>query len=91
MPSVRSSEGVNHSLDIDAAQDLGGGDFLVSFDTTGSIGGLTFADEDVLRFDDASWSLEIDSSALNSAWAAADLNAIMVPDPGSASASSPGA
>ena len=79
-----SSEGVDSSLDIDAAQDLGAGQFLVSFDTTGSINGLVFADEDVLRFDGASWSLEIDSSALDSAWAAADLDAVTVPEPGMA-------
>jgi len=77
-----SSEGVDSSLDIDAAQDVGGGQLLVSFDTAGTIGGIAFADEDVLRFDGASWSLEVDSSALHSTWAAADLDAVMVPESG---------
>jgi hypothetical protein len=77
-----SSEGVASSLDVDAVQDLGGGRFLISFDTTGSVGGVVFADEDVLRFDGSSWSLEIDTSTLGSAWGAADLDAVMVPEPG---------
>ena len=77
-----SSEGVDTSLDIDGAQDLGHGQFLVSFDTTGTVGGVVFADEDILRFDGTGWSLEVDSSALNAAWAPADLDAVMVPEPG---------
>lgn len=77
-----SSEGLDFSLDIDAVQDLGGGAFLVFFDTTGSIGRVVFADEGVLRFNGTSWSLELDSSALAPAWAAADLDALAVPEPG---------
>jgi hypothetical protein len=76
-----STAGLETALDIDAAQDLGGGSFLMSFDTTGQIAGLVFDDEDVLRFDGANWTLEFDASAANSAWAAADLDAVMVPEP----------
>jgi hypothetical protein len=76
-----STEGLDTSLDIDAAQDLGGGSFLMSFDTTGQIGSVVFADEDVLRFDGSSWSLEFDASAADSDWVAADLDAVMVPEP----------
>ena len=76
-----SAAGIDSALDVDAAQDLGGGKFMISFDTTGQIAGLVFDDEDVMRFDGATWSLEFDASAANSAWAAADLDAVMVPEP----------
>jgi hypothetical protein len=76
-----STAGIETALDIDAAQDLGGGAFMISFDTTGQIAGLVFDDEDVLRFDGTTWSMEFDASAASSAWAAADLDAVMVPEP----------
>jgi hypothetical protein len=76
-----SSEGVDPALDVDAAQDLGNGAYLLSFDTTGTISGIVFDDEDILRFDGAAWSLEYDASAADPDWAAADLDAVMVPEP----------
>jgi hypothetical protein len=76
-----STEGLDTSLDIDAAQDLGGGAFLMSFDTTGEIAGLVFNDEDVVQFDGTNWTLEFDGSAADSDWAVADLDAVMVPEP----------
>jgi len=81
-----SAEGLAAALDIDAAQDLGGGAFAMSFDTTGAIDGIVFADEDVVRFDGANWTLEYDASAVNASWAAADLDAVMIPEPGFAQA-----
>lgn len=77
-----SEEGVGSSLDIDGAQDLGGGAFLISLDTAGEIGGVSFSDEDIVRFDGSSWSLEFDGSASDTAWEAADLDALLVPEPG---------
>jgi hypothetical protein len=74
-----SSVGLADALDVDAAQDLGGGSLLVSFDTSGTIGGIAFDDEDVLRFDGANWTLEFDGSAADPNWGAADLDA--VPEP----------
>ena len=76
-----SAEGLDTALDIDAAQDLGGGAFMISFDTSGQIAGLVFDDEDVLRFDGTTWSMEFDASAANSGWAGSDLDAVMVPEP----------
>jgi hypothetical protein len=76
-----SAEGLDAALDIDAAQDLGGGVLAMSFDTTGEVGGTVFDDEDVLRFDGTAWTIEFDGSAANSNWAAADLDAVMVPEP----------
>ena len=77
-----SAVGVSSNLDIDAVQDLGGGAYAVSFDTTGSLNGIVFADEDLMRWNGTSWSLEYDASASDSDWLAADLNAVVVPEPG---------
>jgi len=76
-----SVEGLDRSLDVDAAQDLGGGAFLVSFDTTGLVGGVVFQDEDVLRFEGGTWSLEYDASSVDTDWEAADLDGLLVPEP----------
>ena len=76
-----SSHGLDARLDADAAQDLGGGSFLMSFDTAGEVAGIAFDDEDVLRFDGLTWSLEVDGSALDAAWPSADLDAVIVPEP----------
>jgi len=76
-----SAEGLDTALDIDAAQDLGGNAFAMSFDTAGEVGGIVFDDEDVLRFDGTTWAVEFDGSAANPQWAAADLDAVMVPEP----------
>ena len=76
-----SSQGLDTALDIDAAQAVGGGAFLMSFDTTGVVSGIVFDDEDVMRFDGANWSMEFDASAANPAWSPADLDAVMVPEP----------
>lgn len=86
-----SANGLDTALDVDAAQDLGGGHFLLSFDTTGSIGGVTFADEDVVRFAQGSWTLEFDGSSADSDWVAADLDGVAVPEPGTAAGLSIGA
>lgn len=77
-----SAAGLDRALDVDAAQDLGGSAFLMSFDTAGSVGGVVFQDEDVLRYAGGVWSLEVDGSALDAAWGAADLVAVQVPEPG---------
>jgi len=73
-----SAVGIDRALDVDAAQDLGGNAFLMSFDTAGSVGGVVFQDEDVLRHAGGVWSLEIDGSALDADWGAADLVALQV-------------
>ncbi len=76
-----SAAGLDPALDIDAGQDLGGGVYLMSFDTTGTIGGVVFADEDVVRFDGTSWTLAFDGSVADLDRVAADLDAVMVPEP----------
>ena len=64
-----------------------GGNLLwVSFDVSGSLGGINFDDEDVLEFDavGSSWNLFYDASAQHADWpAGADLDAVViaVPEP----------
>ena len=76
-----SNVGLTTALDVDAAQDLGGGIFLLSFDTAGEVDGIPFSDEDVLRFDGVTWSIELDASGADPDWATTDLDAFMVPEP----------
>lgn len=76
-----STQGLESHMDIDAAQDLGGGSFLMSFDTTSVIGGVVFDDEDIVRFDGSLWTMEFDASSSDGAWGAADLDALFVPEP----------
>lgn len=78
--------GVPDGLDLDAISPVeGSSELLLSFDAGGSVGGLTFADEDVLRYDPvgAIWSFQLDTSSLDPAWQGADLGALhLVPEPG---------
>ncbi|HPG24555.1 MAG TPA: right-handed parallel beta-helix repeat-containing protein [Myxococcota bacterium] len=74
--------GIPRALDVDGAQDLGGGAFLLSFDTAGTVLGVTFDDDDVLRLEGGVLTVEFDGSAAHAAWGAADLDAVLVPEPG---------
>ncbi|MEZ4282892.1 MAG: right-handed parallel beta-helix repeat-containing protein [Myxococcota bacterium] len=81
-----ASIGIPRALDVDGAQDLGGGAFLLSFDTAGTALGVTFDDDDVLRLEGGVLTVEFDGSAAHAGWGAADLDAVMVPEPGVATA-----
>jgi len=77
-----SNAGLDRGLDLDAASELSG-NLLVSFDGDGSIGGIDFADEDVLSFDPvaSTWTNVYDGSAVHPGqWEGADL--VAVPEPG---------
>jgi hypothetical protein len=79
-----SSKGVPDGLDLDGVEASPSGGLLwVSFDTSGSLGGVDFDDEDILEFDPSgpTWSLVYDGSALHAALAAADV--VAVPEPAS--------
>lgn len=76
-----SAHGLDTALDIDAAQDQGGGTFLLSFDTNGVAGNIPFGDEDVLHFDGTTFTQAFDGSAADPDWVAADLDAFTVPEP----------
>jgi len=76
-----SAEGIPRALDVDGAHVLPNGDIAVSFDVSGSVGGVNVDDEDVVRFDTSStsWSLLLDGSAQDPDWVGAD--AVAVPEP----------
>jgi hypothetical protein len=73
-----SAAGVGPGLDLDAADYLACDDhLLLSFDASGTIGGVGFDDEDVLEFDRAAtWEMAYDGSAHHAGWSAADLDAV---------------
>lgn len=75
-----STLGIDRSLDVDGAQALVGGGYLVSFDTSGTVGAVTFQDEDILRNVGGVWSLEFDGSNADADWGAADMDALQVPE-----------
>jgi PEP-CTERM motif len=75
-----SAAGIDRSLDVDGAQDIGGG-HLLSFDTAGTVGAVTFQDEDILRLVGTTWSLAFDASNADADWGAADMDALQVPEP----------
>jgi hypothetical protein len=79
-----SLEGIAAGLDLDAAHDAGGGQLGLSFDASGSVGGVDFDDEDVLLFDPGgpTWTLVYDGSSLHAELAAADVEAMALPEPG---------
>jgi len=78
-----SAVGVDRALDVDGAQFLGTQKVAVSFDASGSVGGVTFEDEDILTYDAGlgSWTLEYDVSSFDSAWRRADVDAVFLPEP----------
>jgi hypothetical protein len=74
-----TAAGVDPSLDLDAAHCLDdSGNLLVSFDGSGTVGGVHFDDEDVLEFAPATgtWKLAYDGSAQHGGWPPADLDAV---------------
>ena len=77
-----SARGVADALDLDGASfRASDGLLLLSFDGSGSVGGQSFADEDVLAFEPvaSTWSLFYDGSALHPSLVAADV--VALPEP----------
>jgi hypothetical protein len=78
--------GVPAGLNLDAVDCLPrNGHLLLSFDGSGTVGGVTFDDEDVLEYTPGgnTWALAYDGSAQQAGWPPADLAAV------SASAATP--
>lgn len=75
-----SDAGLSTALDLDAAERLANGHLLLSFDLSGSVGGVAFDDEDVLEYDPTagSWETSYDGSAEDSGWPGADVDAISI-------------
>jgi hypothetical protein len=82
-----SAAGLDSALDIDGAHVFGStGKIALSFDISGSVGGVNFDDEDVLEYDATgpTWEMAWDASVQRPEWeAGADVNAVyFVPEPG---------
>jgi hypothetical protein len=80
-----SVAGVSAGADLDGADLLDeNGHLALSFDVSGSVGGVAFDDEDILEFDPGpgTWSKRYDGTAARPALAAADVDAVFVPEPG---------
>jgi hypothetical protein len=79
-----STAGVPAGADLDGADLLDqSGNLALSFDISGSVGGVTFDDEDILEYVEAggTWSKRYDGSTAHAALAAADVDAVFVPEP----------
>lgn len=77
-----SAQGVPAGMDLDGADyRASDGHLFLSFDGSGSLGGVNFDDEDILEFDSSgpTWSLFYDGSAEHVELAPADV--IAVPEP----------
>jgi hypothetical protein len=79
-----SSAGIPSELDVDGAHVLeDSGNLLISFTTSGVVGGVSFDDEDILEYDGVSWEMAYDGSAEHAGWAPGDIDAVYaVPEPG---------
>jgi hypothetical protein len=73
-----------NALDVDGVARLAGGILRLSFDTSGTVGGVVFDDEDALDYDPSgpTWTLAWDGSASDPSWETADL--VALPEPASA-------
>lgn len=73
-----SAAGVAPGLDLDGAERLSNGHLLLSFDGSGSLGGVSFDDEDVLEHDPAAgtWEIVFDGSLTGTGWGGADVDAV---------------
>jgi len=77
--------GVPEELDLDAAHLLANGHYLFSFDGSGSVGGFSFDDEDVLEYNpsNGAWDLAWDADNTYAAFHYADTDAIFATAPDS--------
>src|SRR5262249_50067359 len=68
----------NPSIDVDAADVMPNGRLLLSFDTSGTINGIAFDDEDVLEVgqDGSNWHMAYKGSAQHAELAAADVDPV---------------
>ena len=79
-----SAQGVPTGADLDGADVLDqSGNLALSFDISGTVGGVAFDDEDILEYvaSGGTWSKRYDGSTAHGALAAADVDAVFVPEP----------
>lgn len=80
-----SAQGVPAGADLDGADLIdANGHLALSFDISGTVGGVTFDDEDILDFAPVggTWTKRYDGSTAHAALAAADVDAVFAPEPG---------
>jgi hypothetical protein len=80
-----TAEGLPEYVDLDGATwEEATGDLLLSFDVSGTVGGVDFDDEDVLRFEPGggTWSMAYDGSAEHAGWKGGAV--VALPEPGGA-------
>jgi hypothetical protein len=70
-----TAAGIADGINLDGAQLLSNGHLLLSFDISGTVGGVTFRRADILEYDPSghAWEKTYDSAALHPEWAAAKL------------------
>ncbi|RLA18671.1 MAG: hypothetical protein DRQ56_07025 [Gammaproteobacteria bacterium] len=76
-----SSSGVSIGMDVDGVHYVSAtGTILMSFDTGGIVGGIAYADEDIIEYNPigSTYELALDAGMLHSAWHEADLDAFFV-------------
>ena len=82
-----AAEGIAPALDVDGVHLWPGGWLALSFDGSGRVGGVDFADEDVMLLDSTTgiWRMHADGSEVDPAWRAVDVEAVhFVPEPSAA-------
>ena len=80
-----SAKGVPAGADLDGADVIDANAHLaLSFDISGSVGGVDFDDDDILEFTPGAdtWTKRYDGSAAHPELAAADVDAVFAPEPG---------
>lgn len=71
-----AAQGVADGLDLDGVDLAVDGSVLASFDTEGEVGGVQFADEDIVRFEGPNVTLWRSLAPSSSGWNGADLAAV---------------
>lgn len=68
------AEGIPDGVNVDAIA-MSGANLLVSFKTSGDLGGVNYRDEDLLAWASPDWSQVFDGSSADPAWLPVDLDA----------------
>jgi hypothetical protein len=71
-----TAAGVPAGLNLDGLTYLSNGHLLISFDTAGAVGGVTFASSDILEYTPGTpgtWEMSYSAMGYNSAWTGANL------------------
>jgi hypothetical protein len=76
-----SAAGLPEGLNVDGAHMIGGSRLALSFNGSGSLPGVVFADEDVLEYDTVlgTWEITYDGSAEHADWEVSNLDAVALP------------